>query len=152
MSTFQFHPDNTIPHGDWIWVFGSNTKGIHGKGAAKVAKVNFGAAYGVGRGRTGNAYAIATKDARLATLPLDSIQESVANFLEYAEDNPKLNFFVTRIGCVLAGYSDAQIAPMFAGAPGNCSLPDVWREYCVNVSKPQPVHTDASTTEGPKHG
>ena len=45
-----------------IFVFGSNEAGRHGKGAALAAKLQYGAVYGVGRGRTGNAYAIPTKD------------------------------------------------------------------------------------------
>jgi hypothetical protein len=41
--------------------------------------------------------------------------------------NSDCTFQVTRIGCGLAGYTDAQIAPMFADAPVNCVLPDGWR-------------------------
>ena len=53
----------------WIFVFGSNLAGRHGKGAALFARQERGAIYGVGQGRTGNAYAIPTKDERLRTLP-----------------------------------------------------------------------------------
>lgn len=139
MPTFQFHRDNTIPTGEWIWVFGSNEKGNHGKGAAKVARVNFRAEYGVGRGATGQAYAIPTKDKALQTLPLETIGPAVKEFLAYASAHPKLSFFVTRVGCVLAGYTDAQIAPLFAQAPGNCSLPDEWRAFCTNAMPVAPA-------------
>lgn len=44
-----------------IFVFGSNPSGIHGAGAAKTA-VKFGAKYGVGRGLSGKAYALITKN------------------------------------------------------------------------------------------
>lgn len=127
MNTTTFHADNTIPTSDWIWVFGSNLKGRHGKGAAKVARVNFRAEYGVGCGRTGQSYAIPTKGERLDVLPLDGIKASAAQFIEYALANPKLKFFVTRVGCGLAGYQDDEIRPMFVDAPTNCSLPEVWR-------------------------
>lgn len=40
---------------------------------------------------------------------------------------PQLMFNVTRIGCGRAGYTDAQIAPMFKDAPSNCNLPEGWR-------------------------
>lgn len=40
-----------------VLVFGSNLAGRHGKGAAKYALVKYGAVYGVGEGRTGDAYA-----------------------------------------------------------------------------------------------
>ena len=110
-----------------IFVFGSNWAGRHGKGAALTARNDYGAVYGIGVGRTGNAYAIPTKDAHLRTLPLASVEKHVAAFLLYARQHPELDFLVTRIGCGLAGYKDHQIAPMFADAPDNCSLPDGWR-------------------------
>lgn len=146
MPTFKFHPDHIIPTGDWIFVFGSNEKGAHGKGAAKIARVNFRAEYGVAEGPTASAYAIPTKDKHLATLPKERIEASVKTFLAYAAEHPKLNFFVTRIGCGLAGYSNDDIAPMFIDAPGNCSLPDDWKHYVVSsqhTSIPVPDETPA---------
>lgn len=111
-----------------VFVFGSNLAGRHGRGAALTARREHGAVYGVGRGRTGNAYAIATKDRNLRTLPLNQIEFDVIIFLRYAREHPELTFQVTRIGCGLAGYKDHQIAPMFTGAPSNCQLPAGWRE------------------------
>lgn len=109
-----------------IFVFGSNLAGRHGRGAALYARLNHGAVYGVGIGPQGNAYAIPTKDERLNTLPLTSILDYVIDFINYAERHPELTFEVTRIGCGLAGYKDADIAPMFALAPSNCLLPTGW--------------------------
>lgn len=111
-----------------IFVFGSNLAGRHGKGAALFAKQHHGAVYGVGIGHTGNAFAIPTKDEKIRTLPLDRIHVYVQDFLTYARNNPTLEFEVTKIGCGLAGYQEHQIAPMFAGAPMNCHLPDFWRK------------------------
>lgn len=110
-----------------IFVFGSNMAGRHGKGAALYARNNQGAVNGVGEGRTGNAYAIPTKDYRIETRPLHHIEQSVHRFLEYARDHPELDFEVTKIGCGLAGYEEGDISPMFRGAPDNCKLPDGWR-------------------------
>lgn len=59
-----------------VFVFGSNLAGRHGKGAALEAAQHWGAQYGVGEGRTGNAYALPTKDANLRTLPLLEIEQS----------------------------------------------------------------------------
>ena len=109
-----------------IFVFGSNLAGRHGKGAALTAKNSFGAQYGVGEGRTGNAYAIPTKDKALIPRSLPKIEQSVIKFLEYARSNPELAFRVTKIGCGLAGYSEQQIKPMFKDAPSNCQLPIGW--------------------------
>jgi hypothetical protein len=111
-----------------IFVFGSNLAGRHGKGAALEARLKWGAQYGVGRGFTGNAYAIPTKDEMLKVLPLERIQAYVSIFLNDAAWNPEMTFLVTRIGCGLAGYKDEQIAPLFKNAPENCKLPEGWRE------------------------
>ena len=112
---------------DVIFVFGSNLAGRHGKGAARDAFLHYGARYGDWFGITGRSFAIPTKDKQLNTLSLESIAFYVKVFIEYAKQNPQLKFFVTRIGCGLAGYTDNQIAPMFADAPDNCLLPDGWR-------------------------
>lgn len=110
-----------------IFVFGSNLAGRHGKGAALYARRHCGAEYGVGVGRTGNSYAIPTKDERIRTLPLHKIAGYVVDFLDYARAHPELQFQVTKIGCGLAGYREHQISPMFKSAPANCHLPDWWR-------------------------
>lgn len=109
-----------------IFVFGSNLAGRHGKGAALTARQHHGAVYGQGVGLHGNSYAIPTKDERLKVLPLDMIQCYVRAFIAVAKLNPQLTFNVTRIGCGLAGYTDAQIGPMFIGFPSNCILPSGW--------------------------
>jgi hypothetical protein len=111
-----------------IFVFGSNLAGRHGKGAALEARKNYGAIYGVGTGRQGSSYAIPTKDVRLRTLPLDVIREYVEEFKQYARRYPRLRFLVTRVGCGLAGYTDADMAPLFKDCPDNCILPDRWRK------------------------
>lgn len=110
-----------------IFVFGSNERGAHGAGAAYDARVYWGAVPGCGEGITGESYAIPTKDENLETRPLFRIEHSISKFIRYAEDNPDVDFQVTRIGCGYAGYRDDQIAPLFRGAPDNCHLPLGWR-------------------------
>lgn len=114
-------------HTDKIFVFGSNYAGRHGAGAALTARREYGATYGKGEGRSKQSYAIPTKDWCLRTLPPSKIRVHVDKFIEYARARPTLEFFVSRIGCGLAGYNDAQIAPMFECAPSNCELPHGWR-------------------------
>ncbi len=109
-----------------IFVFGSNLAGRHGKGAALYARKFHGAVYGVGVGLTGSSYAIPTKGYNLEILPLETIARYVEQFKEFAANNPQYNFKVTRVGCGLAGYKDADISPMFKGSPPNCILPDEW--------------------------
>ena len=44
-----------------VFVFGSNMRGVHGAGAARDARLLFGAETGVAEGFTGRCYAIPTK-------------------------------------------------------------------------------------------
>jgi len=118
-----------MAHENEIFVFGSNLAGRHGKGAALTARRDYGAVTGVGMGRTGNAYAIPTKDQTLVVLPLEKIKRYVLAFVAYAHSHPDLTFRVTRVGCGLAGYGDEDVAPFFKGAPENCILPEGWREH-----------------------
>lgn len=116
-------------HQDIIFVFGSNLAGRHGAGAALFANQWYGAVRGVGCGPTGRAYAIPTKDHDMNVLRLLRIAEHVHDFLEYARRHPELKFFVTRIGCGYAGYTNPDIAPKFRGAPDNCMFEQSWKEY-----------------------
>jgi len=106
-----------------VFVFGSNLAGRHGKGAARWAAQHRGAVYGVGEGFRGNSYAIPTKDANIRTLHLDEITAHVRLFKDFAAANGDLTFQLTPIGCGLAGYKPADIAPMFADAPANVTMP-----------------------------
>ena len=112
-----------------VFVFGSNEAGIHGAGAALFAYQKRGARYGFGYGHSGDSFAIPTKNEDIQTLPLIMIQGYVTGFLAYAYGKRKLKFMVTRIACEPAGYTDAQIAPMFEGAPLNCMFDEKWRAY-----------------------
>ncbi len=64
---------------------------------------------------------------------LIEIAFDVADFLDYALARPRLGFYVTRIGCGLAGFTDDQIGPLFRDAPGNCHLPEDWYRYHSQV-------------------
>jgi hypothetical protein len=108
-----------------IFVFGSNEEGHHYAGAAKYALERCGAEPGVGVGPTGRAYAIPTMHG------MSRLKEEVQHFIEYAIQHPEQSFFVTRVGCGLAGYQDNGIAPLFLNAPINCLLPLGWRDLAV---------------------
>lgn len=112
-----------------IFVFGSNLAGRHGAGAARCAADSHGATWGVGVGPSGHSYAIPTKDAALATLPISEISKYVNEFNRYAAGHPGLQFRVTAIGCGLAGYTPADIAPLFADSPPNCLMPAAFRPH-----------------------
>jgi hypothetical protein len=108
--------------------------GRHGKGAALVALKQYGAIYGKGFGPMGQAFAIPTKNANLKPLNLASIEKVAAAFVDYAEKNPRKTFFVTRIGCELAGYKDADIAVLFGRPLENCNYAEAWLPYLMNAT------------------
>lgn len=112
-----------------IFVFGSNEAGHHGSGAAKTARLTYGAIRGIGFGHFGESFAIPTKDYNIHTLPLNKIEYYVFCFLVYAEMNQGMNFLVTRIGCGFAGYKDENIAPLFQRPHYNCIIPIQWKEW-----------------------
>ena len=128
MRVIRLHKDGIQPYEDEVFVFGSNLAGIHGAGAAKQA-IKYGAKYGQGIGLSGRTYAIPTKDDNIQTLPLSEIEVHVENFVKFSTDNPETTFFLTRIGCGLAGYKDRDIAPMFKGCGGNCIFPEQWETF-----------------------
>lgn len=86
-------------------------KGYHGGGAARVAMNKFGAEWGNGVGLQGQSYAIPTMQGGVET-----IQPYVDEFIAFAKQHMQLTFFVTRIGCGIAGFRDEDIAPLFVEA------------------------------------
>ena len=125
-----FHVDGSLPTTDGtVFVFGSNLAGIHAGGAARVAQEKFGAEQGRVRGAWAFSYAIPTLDAQFAKLPLAHIENNVTAFLADSTNDPDTEFFVTRIGCGIAGFADQDIAPMFKGAPPNCSFANEWEKF-----------------------
>ena len=101
-----------------VFVFGSNTQGRHGKGAALTAKNKFGAMYGQAEGPQGQSYAIITKDLTKRTHPSrtpEQIKEQIHNLYEYARENPDKEFLVAYSGTGknLNAYSNQEMANMF---------------------------------------
>lgn len=114
---------------DEIFVFGSNLEGMHGGGAARIAFEAFGAIWGQGVGLQGQCYAIPTMQGGVET-----IRPYVDEFIAFARRHPEWFFYVTRIGCGIAGFRDREIAPLFAEAKGvpNICLPKTFSDELVN--------------------
>ena len=107
-----FTPERiTSLRADEVFVFGSNLAGMHGGGAAYAAFKKFGAIWGRGVGLQGQSYAIPTMQGGVET-----IRPYVDDFIDFAKAHPDLFFYVTRIGCGIAGFTDAEIAPLFSAA------------------------------------
>lgn len=126
----QFTP-NYITHLDdnEVFVFGSNLQGHHAGGAAKIAREKFGAVIGKGVGLYGNSYAIPTMQGGV-----DTIKPYVDDFIKYAKEHRDHHFYVTKIGCGIAGFSEEQIAPLFMSAllVENISLPQSFFQYLIS--------------------
>ena len=131
----NFHADGSRPLYDQIFVFGSNLAAIHGAGAAQAARLYYGARSDVPDGPAGKSYAIPTKGLKFECLTLEQIKISVDKFVEYTKRHPELQFFVTRVGCGLAGNYDSDIAPMFKECGDNCSFAEQWKEYYDTIGK-----------------
>lgn len=93
-----------------VFVFGSNFEGEHLGGAARAAKEKFGAIRGVGEGLQGQSYGIPTMEG------LDNMIPAIERFTSFAKQHQELKFFVTAIGCGIAGYNEEEIAPYFLRA------------------------------------
>lgn len=109
-----------------VFVFGSNLAGMHGGGAARAARLHFGAVMGQGVGMQGQSYAIPTMQGGVET-----IQPYVDEFVSYAKAHADRQFLVTPIGCGIAGFTPEEIAPLFRAAVEvkNISLPEsFWRQ------------------------
>jgi hypothetical protein len=106
-----------------IFVFGSNLAGAHGGGAARLAYERFGAVWGQGVGLQGQSYAIPTMQGGVET-----IKPYVDEFIRIAKTRPDLKFYVTQIGCGIAGFNVEEIAPLFQDAMRieNIILPKVF--------------------------
>lgn len=111
---------------DEIFVFGSNLEGYHGGGAAHLAFKKFGAVWGQGVGLHGQSYAIPTMHGGVS-----AIKPYVDEFIAFARAHTELYFYVTRIGCGIAGFKDSDIAPLFADAANmeNVALPRSFIAY-----------------------
>ena len=101
-----------------IFVFGSNLQGYHGGGAARLAMNQWGAVWGQGTGLQGQTYAIPTMQGGIGT-----IRPYIDQFIKFAQNDPERTIIVTEIGCGIAGFRPADIAPLFKNA---INIPNIW--------------------------
>ena len=116
-----------------VFVFGSNTQGAHGGGAARAA-MNWGAVYGQAFGLQGKTFAIPTVDfTKSGKMSVSEIKKYVDKFLEFALEHKELKFLVTEIGCGIAGFKVEEMAELFREAMkdkyDNVYLPERFVNY-----------------------
>lgn len=117
-----------------VFVFGSNTAGRHGRGAALIAFQKFGAVQGKGEGLYGKSYALPTLDGNLKQRTYRELSGSVSRFLRYCDRHPELTFYLTKVGCGLAGYPEWFMRGLFveditSNFPANLILPQEWSDF-----------------------
>ena len=107
-----------------IFVFGSNTLGYHTGGASGTARKKFGAVWGQPEGLQGQSYAIPVDYGKNVRKDAE-VKAAVDRFIAFAKEHEDLFFFVTRVGCGIAGYHDEEMAQFFKDAMElkNVSLP-----------------------------
>lgn len=129
----KFTPENITSLGrNEVFVFGSNLAGNHAGGAAHVAHEKFGAVMGQGVGMQGQSYAIPTMQGGIET-----IKPYVDDFIDFAKAHRDLTFYVTRIGCGIAGFKDEQIATLFDAAFDlpNMVLPEIFSHIIIHARR-----------------
>ena len=115
-----------------VFVFGSNTRGVHGRGAALAALQRYGAKRGLSWGLQGRSYAIPTRKydcGKLVSLPLAMVQDNIRAAVAVMAADRAHTYLWTRVGCGLAGFTNEQMAAAFAGMvplPSHVVLPREW--------------------------
>ena len=114
--------DTLLPN--QVFVFGSNALGYHTGGASGMARKRFGAIWGQPEGLQGQSYAIPVDYGKNVRKDAE-VKDAVERFIAFAKEHQDLHFFVTRVGCGIAGYHDEEMAPFFKKALDlkNVSLP-----------------------------
>lgn len=114
----EYTPENiTELKPNEIFVFGSNTLGQHYGGAAKIAHEKFGAIWGLAEGLSGQTYAIPTIDF-VTWKPVDRsfLLLCLRRFLRYVHKNPEKKFYLTKIGCGIAGWNTEEVKEILQDA------------------------------------
>ena len=122
-----------------VFVFGSNMNGNHAGGAAFVAQERFGAEWGCPEGLRGQSYAIPTLNRNMEKVTRSQLTGSLTLFIKFCEDHPEKVFYLTKIGCGIAGWSIYEVTEIFFDAlervaemgklPSNLILPKEFHLY-----------------------
>jgi hypothetical protein len=118
----KHHDDGTLydlEPNEYI-VVGTNYAGKHAGGAATYAHEHFGLQWGCGEGLSGQTYALPTMSG------LEDLRSAALDFMEFAKFNPDKTFYLTRVGCGIAGHTDMEVAPLFKETPNNVIKPAGW--------------------------
>ena len=97
-----------------IFVFGSNRAGQHIGGAARLAHEKFGAEMCVGEGLTGQSYAFPTLDKNMQPVTAFDLLKSKMRLYSWCWSHPEKTFYLTKVGCGIAGFKEEDMQLVFA--------------------------------------
>ena len=172
----KYTPENiTKLEPNQVFVFGANTAGGHGGGTAGLAQrgttiSNYTALpigtkgkwseYGVVdklmQGTEGKSFGIVTKEASISgtslkignkrSVSLNRIEESINALIKTANENPQLEFLVTKFGTNMAGFTIEEMKSLLVSKnlPENIILP---KEFEVRNNQPQIISTRIQGTD-----
>lgn len=108
-------------------MFGSNLAGKHVGGAARQAFEQFGAVSGVGEGLVGQSYAFPTLGWNMEQLDTVELEASRDHLFETAKSLPAVIFYLTKVGCGIAGFEESKMKQLFTDSPSNLLKPEGWQ-------------------------
>lgn len=122
-----------------IFVFGSNRAGKNIGGAAYTAFEKFRAVWGKGEGLMERSYALPTLDEKFEKLSKEELKISFQNFFDTACTMDHLDFYLTKVGVGIAGYSVKQVTEAIRDCvdndldliPDNVIMPKEFVDYLM---------------------
>lgn len=120
MTIQDFFNEDGTPK-NCTFVFGSNLLGIHAGGAAYFAHNSLKAELGIGEGFADTnllTYAFPTLETPGSAnednkLSLDDIERSMAKLMGIVDDHTDRKFYLTKVGCGIAGFTIEEIGNIF---------------------------------------
>lgn len=109
-----------------VFVFGSNMAGAHGGGAALTALKKFGAVGGIGEGLVSQCYAFPTLNVDYTKRSEDELVLSTMILRATAESLTAVTFYLTKVGCGIAGFDEDYMKMFFTDMPPNVVKPEGW--------------------------
>lgn len=102
-----------------VIVVGTNMNGHHLGGAAAQAHKDFGLAWGIAEGISGQTYAFPTLERQMTKRGIKALERSRDRLYETARALPEKEFLLTPIGTGIAGYTYEEVTPVFTDLPPN---------------------------------
>ena len=109
-----------------IFIFGSNRRGEHAGGAARLAHEKFGAEWGISEGLTGQCYAFCTLEPEMTKVGQRMLEKQRNRLFSTCRALPEKVFLLTKVGCGIAGFAEKEMIALFKDSPSNLVKPEGW--------------------------